>query len=380
MIVGEKIRLYPTKEQEQLFWKFAGAARFAYNTALAYKIDKYKSEGMSCSWIDLYNYMKSLRQSDDFVWLKEIPMLVVAQSVRDLDTAYRRFFQRGNKGFPKFKKRGKCTPSFAQVFRSLHLTDNYHIKMSGLKTPVRIRYHEPVYNIKNPRVTFDGKYWYLSYSYEVNELSQSDSDEVIGVDLGVKNLAVTSSGVIYKNINKSARVRQLEKRLHHLQRQVARKYEDNKQGNKYIKTENIRKLEYQIKLLHRRLRNIRDTHIHQVTYDLVKTKPCCIVIEDLNVSGMLKNKHLSKAIQQQEFYKFRKYLTYKCQFYGVRLVIADRFYASSKICSCCGAKRTSLSLSERTYICPECGLKMDRDLNAAINLENYGRRELARVS
>lgn len=380
MLVGEKIRLYPTKEQEQLFWKFAGVARFTYNTALAYKIDKYRSEGYSCKVQDLIEYVQQLKYSGDYDWLKEVPEAITKQAIKDLDEAYKRFFQQGNKGFPKFKKRNKCKPSFYQRTDNFHMIDSYHIKITGIKEPVRIKWHDAIWQCKNPRVTFDGKYWYLSYAYEVTELLPSNSDEVIGVDLGVKNLAVTSSGVIYKNVNKSTRVHQLEKRLRHLQRQVSRKYEENKQGNKYIKTENIRKLEYQIKLLHRRLKNIRDTYIHQVTYDLVKTKPCCIVIEDLNVSGMLKNKHLSKAIQQQEFYKFRQYLTYKCKFYGVRLVIADRFYASSKICSCCGAKRTSLSLSERTYICPECGLKMDRDLNAAVNLENYGRRELARVS
>ena len=371
MIVGEKIRLYPTKEQEQLFWKFAGAARFTYNTALAHKIDVYQSEGYSCSWVELLSYMQELKHSGDYDWLKSIPWSVIKQAVLDLDTAYKRFFQRSNKGFPKFKKKDKCTPSFYQRPDGFHMIDSYHIKITGIKDPVRIKWHDAIWQCRNPRVTYDGKYWYFSYSHDVEDLPKSESDEVIGVDLGIKNLAVTSDGVVYKNINKSSRVRQLEKRLRHLQRQVSKKYEENKQGNKYVKTENIHKLEYQIKMIHRRLKNIRDTYIHQVTYDLVKTKPHCIVIEDLNVSGMMKNKHLSKAIQKQEFYKFRQYLTYKCQFYGVELIVADRFFASSKTCSCCGYKKQFLSLSERVYICPDCGAVIDRDLNAAINLKNY---------
>ena len=231
--------------------------------------------------------------------------------------------------------------------------------------------HGSITQLLNPRITFDGKFWYLSFSYEIECLPKSTSDKIVGVDLGIRSLAVSSDGVVYPNINKTKRVRQLEKRKCHLQRKLSNKYEMNKDGNIYIKTNNIKKLERQIRLIDRTLSNIRDTYIHQVTYDLVKTKPNCIVIEDLNVSGMLKNKHLSKSIQKQCFYKFRQYLTYKCEFYGSNLVIADRFYPSSKICSCCGFKKKFLSLSQRTYTCNNCGASSDRDLNASINLRNY---------
>lgn len=194
----------------------------------------------------------------------------------------------------------------------------------------------------NPRVSFDGKFWYFSFSYEIPDADLTINQEnknITGVDLGIKSLAVTSGGVIYKNINKSKRVKQLEKRKRHLQRKLSRKYQMNKEDSNFVKTNNIIKLEQEIRLIDRKLKNIRNTYIHQVTYDLVKTKPACIVIEDLNVKGMMKNKHLSKAIQQQEFYKFRQYISYKCQGYGVRLVVANRFYPSSKTCSCCGHKK-----------------------------------------
>lgn len=376
MIASEKIRLSPTPEQEELFWKFCNTARFAYNESLGYKISMFKGEGYSCTVQDLIEHLQDLKYSDEYCWLQEVPEAVTKQAIKDLDKAYKMFFKRGNKGFPKFKKKGKCTPSFyvrSDKFRQL---DSRHIKITGIKTSILMKEHGMITQLLNPRIKFDGKYWYLSYSYEVDELPVSQSAEIVGVDLGIKSLAVTSDGVVYNNINKTKRVKQLEKRKSHIQRRLSRKYEKNKEGSKFIKTNNILKLEQELRLVHRKLKNIRDTYIHQVTYDLVKTKPGYIVIEDLNVKGMLKNKHLSKAIQEQEFYKFRQYLTYKCQFYGTELIVADRFYPSSKTCSCCGYKKKFLSLSERTFICPECGQVMDRDLNAALNLKNYGKERV----
>ena len=380
MIASEKIRLFPTKEQEQLFWKFSNTSRFAYNECLAYKIQMYKAEKYSCSVQDLISHIQELKHSDDYSWLRETPEAVTKQAIKDLDKAYKSFFKRGNKGFPKFKKKGRTTPSFYQRTDKFRMCDLEHIKITGIKQPVRIRPHRQILQCLNPRITFDGKYWYFSYSFEVTSLPKSTSSEIIGVDLGVKSLAVTSDGFIYKNINKTKRVQQLERRKRHLQHKLSRKYEANKVGGKYVKTNNIIKLEQEIKMIHRKLKNIRDTYIHQVTYDLVRTKPGYIVIEDLNVSGMLKNKHLSKAIQQQEFYKFRQYLTYKCEFFGVGLIVADRFYASTKIMSCCGYKHKFISLSQRILYCPECGEVIDRDLNAAINLKNYGKGKVNLVS
>lgn len=177
--------------------------------------------------------------------------------------------------------------------------------------------------------------------------------------------------ILFKNINKSRTIKKLEKRLKRLQRQVSRKYEMNKQGNKFVKTKNIIKLEHQIKLIHLRLSNIRNNHLHQATNKIVKTKPSRIVIEDLNVSGMMKNRHLSKAIQQQKLYEFRRQLEYKTKKYGIELVLADRWYPSSKTCSGCGAIKSDLKLKDRVFKCDCCGLEIDRDLNASINLSRY---------
>lgn len=371
MIASERIKLSPTDEQLVLFKKFCGTARFTYNECLSYKIDCYQKDDYSCKVQDLIEHIQDLKYTDEFSWIKETPEAVTKQAIKDLDKAYKQFFKRGNTGFPKFKKKGKCKESFYVRSDKFKQLDATHIKITGVKTPIKTSKHGLITQFLNPRITFDGKYWYLSYSYEIDCCDKFNSDRVIGVDLGIKSLAVTSDEVFYKNINKSKRVKQLEKRKRHLQRKLSRKYQMNKEGSKYVKTNNIIKLEQEIRLIDRKLKNIRNTYIHQVTYDLVKTKPACIVIEDLNVKGMMKNKHLSKSIQQQEFYKFRHYLEYKCQFTGVDLVVADRFFPSSKTCSCCGYKKKFLSLKERTYYCPECGMVMDRDFNAALNLRNY---------
>lgn len=380
MIVGERIRLSPTVEQEFLFKKFSGTARFTYNECLSYKIACYKENEYSCTVQNLIEHIQELKYSDDYAWIRETPEAITKQAIKDLDKAYKQFFKRGNKGFPKFKKKGKCKDSFyvrADKFKQL---DPTHIKIIGIKTPIRISSHDMIYQLLNPRIIFDGKFWYLSYSYEYNEPELTKSGNIIGVDLGVKSLAVTSDGDVYKNINKSERVKQLEKRKHHLQRKLSRKYESNKSGSKYVKTNNILKLEQEIRLIDRRLKNIRDTYIHTVTMNIVRTKPYAVVIEDLNVSGMLRNKHLSKVIQQQNFYKFRQYITYKCKAYGSRLIVANRFYPSSKMCSNCGFVKKFLSLSERTYVCSNCGQVIDRDLNAALNLKIYGEKKVNLVS
>jgi len=219
-------------------------------------------------------------------------------------------------------------------------------------------------------VCFDGKYWYLSYSYEIEEKISNGSGE-LEVDLGMKDLTVISDGRVFRNINKTRIIKKLEEQKKRLQRQVSRKYEMNKRGSKFIKTENIKKLEKRIRLLDRRLANIRNIYVHVVTKDLVRTTPKKIVIEDLNVRGMMKNRHLSRAVAGQCFNKFRTYLTYKCRMNGIELAVADRWFPSSKICSCCGNVKKDLKLKDRVYRCGVCGLEIDRDYNASINLSRY---------
>lgn len=370
MLATLKARLKPTKSQERQFIKFANTARFIYNYTLNLKIVGYKN-GEFQSLSDLSREVNIFKYSKGNEWVKETPSSILVQSIRDMLTAFSQFYKRGYKGFPKFKKKSKSKLSFYQRADILRRIDSKHIKITGIKKPVKVNRDIGIVKYQNPRVTYDNKYWYLTFSYETEELNLTDLEGIIGVDLGVRKLAVTSEGKIYKNINETDRVKMLERRKSRLQRKLSKKYQLNKQGNKFIKTNNIIKLEQQIRLIDRRLKNIRETYIHTITNDLVKTKPSIIVIEDLNVSQMLKNKYLSKSIKDCCFYKFRSFLEYKCKYYGIRLIVADRYYASSKTCSKCNSINIHLGSSE-VYVCPHCGNMIDRDLNAAINLRNYG--------
>lgn len=371
MQIAKRIRLKPTKEQEEQFFKFSGTARFIYNECLAYRISRYKVNKLNTSVQDCIKHIQKLKATEEYAWIKETPESITRQAIRDLDVAYKNFFKQGNKGFPKFKKKGKCRVSFYQRTDRFRQIDDTHIKITGIETPVKCSKCEIPSKVSNTRVSYDNKYWYLSYTYEKDIDTSTSTDEVVGIDLGIKELAVCSDGSIYSNINKDKVVKQLEKRKKRLQRQVARKYQTNKQGTKFVKTSNIKKLEQQIRLIDRRLKNIRDTHIHNMTKDLVRIKPKAIVMEDLNVSGMMKNKHLSKAIQQQEFRKCRQQIEYKGALNNIEIVIAPRFYPSSKKCSCCGNIKTDLKLKDRIYHCDKCGIKLDRDFNASLNLRNY---------
>ena len=305
MILAKKVRIYPTKEQEQKLWQFVGTARFIYNYTLAKQEENYKNSGKFISDGIIRKELTQLKKSE-LIWLNEVSNNVTKQAVKDACNAYKRFFK-GLAKKPKFKSRKKSKPSF---------------------------YNDPI-------------------------------------KLKVKEKKV------FKNINKTKKVKKLEKRLKQKQRQISRKYDMNKIKNEggercqFIKTKNIEKLEETTKLIHRKLRNIRDNYIHQVTTSIVKTKPYRIVIEDLNVSGMMKNKHLSDSVRKQCFNKFRQYITYKAELNGIGLVIADRFYPSSKTCSQCGAIKKDLKLKNRVYRCPHCGAVIDRDYNASLNLSMY---------
>ena len=199
--------------------------------------------------------------------------------------------------------------------------------------------------------------------------------EGVGIDLGLKDLAICSDGNTYKNINKINKVKKIEKRKRRLQRSISRKYNMNKKGVRYEKTSNIIKRENELLKVIKRLTNIRQNHLHQITSEIVKRKPSFICIEDLNVSGMMKNKHLSKSIQQQGFYEFRRQIEYKSTWNNILVIIADRFFPSSKLCSCCGGIKKDLKLSDRVYKC-DCGNIIDRDFQASLNLKQYGENVL----
>ena len=393
MLRGMKIALELTDEQEQQMWKSVGVARWCYN----YAITRARAKGHYLKSLEDENLSKTLSEgairkeltvlkSTTHPWLKEVGSNVIKQAVKDWDDACKRFFKGLGKA-PKYKSKVTSKPSFYVNYETLRRVNGGFRgeKLGFVKTSQPLPKIPKGSYYKNPRVSFDGKYWYLSFTYEVPPISVELTDLVIGVDLGLKTLATLSTGEFVENINNSRRVKQLEKQLRREQRHLARQLQANTKG--YLTTENgsrkpiyersldlcsnIQATKRKIKLLYRKLSSIRLNHIHQTTSYLVKQLPKGIVIEDLNVKGMMKNKHLSKHIQDSMFYEFRRQLEYKCSRYGILLVVAERFYPSSKTCSYCGSIKSDLKLKDRVYKCDSCGLEKDRDLNAAENLAYY---------
>ena len=368
MILANKIRLYPTEVQEQKLWQSVGTARFIYNWTLARQEENYKNGVKFISDNDLRKEITQLKKSE-LSWLKEVSNNVAKQAVKDACDSYKRFFK-GLSDKPRFKSRRKSKPSFYNDNCKLKVKDNAvniekvgWVNIKPYSIPLGVKY-------SNPRISFDGKYWYISVGIERELPNVELTNESIGIDVGVKDLAICSNGMIFKNINKTKEVKRLKKVLKRKQRQCSNKYEKNKKGKEFVKTKNIAKLEKQIRLLHRKLANIRSNHIHQATNKIVKAKPSRVVMETLNIKGMMKNRHLAKAIQQQCLYDFKVKMKYKCEFYGIEFVEADKWFPSSKICSCCGNIKKDLKLKDRVYKC-NCGLSIDRDLNASINLSRY---------
>ena len=384
MIKSLKVMLKPNNIQNTKMFQYAGAARFAYNWALTREQENHEKGGKFLPDTELRKEFTRLRNSDEYAWLQNISNNVTKQAIKDACNAYKNFFK-GLQQYPRYKTKKRSMPKFYQDNIKLKFTDT-HVKLEGFSSSRKankqklnwVRLAEPGRipadaRYMNPRISFDGLNWWISVGIECPDSREELSEQGIGIDLGVKDLAVCSDNHTYKNINKSQTIKKLEKRKRRLQRSVSRKYEQNKKKGKYCKTKNVIKKEKLLLKVNHRLTNIRKNYLHQTTSEIVDRKPRFICIEDLNVSGMMKNRHLAKAVQSQGFYEFYRQLEYKCKNAGIQLIAADRFYPSSKLCSCCGSVKKDLKLSDRVYRC-SCGNVMDRDLQAAINLKAYGDR------
>lgn len=372
MITSMKVRLEPNNKQNTKLFQSAGTARWAYNWVLDKQEENYKNGGVFLSDSVLRKELTQLKQTEKLRWLNNYSNNITKQAVKDGCNAYKKFFK-GLSDKPKFKSRKKSKPSFYQDTEKIKFSET-HVRLEKIGWIKLSEYNLIPTNTQysNPRISFDGVNWYVSVGVELNQTQAELTNESIGIDVGIKDLAICShKEKPYKNINKTRRVKKLEKKLRRLQRKVSKKYEENKEGRSYVKTSNIIKLEMNIRKLYKRLDNIRIDYRHKVTTEIVKTKPSRIVMESLNISGMLKNKHLSKAVAQQGFYEFKAMLKYKAKRYNIEFIEADKWYPSSKTCSKCGRVKTKLSLSERTFICECCGAVIDRDKNASINLSRY---------
>ena len=384
------MRLNPNNKQLTKLFQYAGCARFAYNWAIVKEQENYKQGNKFLSDDELRKEFTQLKKLQKYEWLKGVSNSATAQAIKDACDAYKRFFK-GQSKYPKLKSKKHSKPSFYQNSFYIQFTDVY-VKVEGFpqsrkKNRQRLNWIKlcekgriPTgYKYFNPRFTYDGLYWWVSVGIEVDSNTDIPSNDGIGIDLGIKDLAVCSDGNTYKNINKTQKVKKLEKRKRRLQRSVSRKYEKNKKGEHYCKTCNIIKKEKDVLKITKQLTNIRHNYLHQTTSEIVKRKPSFICIEDLNVRGMMKNRHLSKLVQQQCFYEFRRQIEYKSEWNNIEVVIVDRCFPSSKLCSRCGNIKKDLKLTDRIYKC-ECGNIIDRDYQASLNLKMYGENVLKSVA
>ena len=374
--------LIPNNKQKTKLFQYANAARFAYNWALSREKENYEKGGKFISDADLQKEFTKLKKTDGYLWLNDVSNNVPKQAIKDACDSYKRFFK-GIAGYPKFKSRKYAVPSFYQDNIKIQFTDT-HVKVEGFAASkkknkqrlnrIRLAEHGRIptdCKYTNPRIKYDGINWWITVGIEYKDIAGISSNEGIGIDLGVKDFAICSDGNKYRNINKTQRVKKLEKRKRRLQRSISRGYEKNKKGENYCKTSNIIKKEKELLKLNHRLTNIHQNYLHQTTSEIIKREPSFVCIEDLDVKGMVKNRHLSKEVQQQGFYEFRKQIEYKAEWNNILVVIADRFFPSSKLCSCCGNIKKDLRLSDRIYKC-KCGNVIDRDYQAALNLKRYG--------
>jgi len=365
-----KTELDPNNKQRTQFVQYCGVARFVFNWALADRESRYKL-GLSTNMYEQKKRFNALKK-EQFPWIYDVAYKVADSAFDNCELAYKNFFRRvksGEKdtGFPKFKSRRRGLGNFT-------LRGSIHAQSSAIQLPRLgiIRLKEDNYlptsgvKILSATISERARHWFVSLQVEEPDKPVPLSgDAVIGVDVGIKVLATCSDGTVFENPRSLSRY---ERQLAYISRELSRRQKGSK---------NRAKTKQKVAKLHYRIANVRRYSLHQVSsYLTVKAKPETIVLEDLNVAGMLQNRHLSKALADASFAELRRQLEYKCVWYGVNLVVADRFYPSSKTCSSCGVKKPLLKLAERTFVCGSCGAVIDRDFNASLNLARLGSSSL----
>ena len=379
-----KTEINPTEEQKVKIRKTIGACRYIYNFYLAHNKELHDNgeKFMSGKSFSVWLNNEYLPKNPDKLWMKEVSSKSVKRSIENGCVAFTRFFKHQS-AFPNFKKKGKSDVKMYFVKNNpkdcrceRHRMNIPSLGWVRMKEKGYVPTTKDGYVMKSGHVSIKADRYYVSVLIEIpNNKIANNSNEGIGIDLGLKDFAIVSNGKTYKNINKSAKVKKLEKQLIREQRSLSRKYENLKKGESTQRA-NIQKQKLKVQKLHHKIDDIRTDYINKTIAEMVKTKPSYITIEDLNVSGMMKNKHLSKAVASQKFYEFRTKLQAKCKENGIELRVVDRWYPSSKTCHCCGAIRKDLKLSDRIFEC-DCGYIEDRDFNAALNLRDATTYEVA---
>ena len=384
MLKSFKTEINPTEEQKVKIRKTIGTCRYIYNFYLAHNKELHDNgeKFMSGKSFSVWLNNEYLPKNPDKLWIKEVSSKSVKRSIENGCVAFTRFFKHQS-AFPNFKKKGKSDVKMYFVKNNpkdcrceRHRMNIPSLGWVRMKEKGYVPTTKDGYVMKSGHVSIKADRYYVSVLIEIpNNKIANNSKEGIGIDLGLKDFAIVSNGKTYKNINKSAKLKKLEKQLIRGQRSLSRKYENSKKGESTQRA-NIQKQKIKVQKLYQKIDNIRTDYINKTIAEIVKTKPSYITIEDLNVSGMMKNKHLSKAVASQKFNEFRTKLQAKCNENGIELRVVDRWFPSSKTCHCCKNIKKDLKLSDRIFKC-DCGYIEDRDFNAALNLRDAITYEVA---
>lgn len=380
MYKGYTIRIYPTKNQEELLKKHIGCCRFIWNQMIEVQKTRYQNGEKYLNHFGMIKLIPLIKK--EYEWLNEVSNHSLQLICKDVNTAYQRFFKKIS-NYPKFKS--KKTSKLSYPVRSESNAFYFKENVVQISKVGKVKYKadypnlnlEEISKFSNVRISNENDKWILTFSIEYeNQVQTTEKNGNLGIDLGVGRLAVVSHNgkkLEYKNINKSKRIKLLKQKLKHVQRVISRKYEVGNKLNdkKYQKTNQILKYEKLLKRIYRKISNIRKDQRHKITRELVNLSPSVVIMEDLNVKGMMKNKHLSRSIAEMGFNDFIRIMKYKCEESNIKFFQVDRFFPSSKTCSQCGCIHKNLKLSDRIFECPYCGFTIDRDFNAAMNLENY---------
>ena len=386
MIKTFKVKLKPNNKQRTQLFRFATCSRYAYNWALSLEEKQLIMYNELFTYEELRNGFAKIKKIPKYDYFNKVCKCIMDHAIEEACSTFRKYTL-GKVSYPKLKSPENSLPSFYYEACTLEITKT-HVKVENMTDSVRESRHGinwirlcekgriPV-NAKyyNPRFKYDGLDWYITVGVRVQPEMKKYYNEGIGIDLGVNTLAVCSDGHIYKNINKTEKVKKIENKVKRLQVALENKKRINKEGDSSCRTKNIAKLERKIRKYQKKEINIREDYMHKVTTEIVERKPAFICIEDLDIVRMMKNKELSKSIQKENFKKFRRQIIYKAKLNGIKVVIADRYFPSSKRCIKCGRIKNDLKLSDRVYKCV-CGNEIDRDTQASINLKLYGKNYL----